>query len=684
VWRETVLDVSFRSSAPVLAAVDAVFAQADSACGVCGPGGLSHVPNRVGQAGSVMLWPLAPRPDAVPVVPWSIAETNQPAASAPETLVRHLADWIARQIEGGVMLESAGRPMRAGDFLVLVRRRGQFDRALVRELKKRGVMVAGLDRMKLTEQLAVQDLMSLCAALLLPEDDLSLAEMLTSPLGGLSDDSLMALAAGRSGSLWDALRGRAEERPDWAAAAGFFRTLLGRVDYASPYALLAEALGPLGGRARIFARLGPEAAEPIDELLASAQDYGAEHTPSLQGFLHFLSRSGAEVKREADAGGDVLRIMTVHGAKGLEAPVVILPDTVALPPDEARLHWTRDAESGAALPLWVPNKSLHCAAVERLSAEAAAKRMAEYNRLLYVAMTRARDHLLICGWQPRGEVTPESWYAQVRRGLAAAGAAVVDQDWGEALVLDCAQTAPVESAAQRAAVAASPVPAWAGAAPDWRPAALPAEPALPRPLSPSRPEHARLGPVPPSRSPLVRLAADKPRARGSIMHAMLQHLPDLPAADWEAAALAYAGRMIPGEAARMAGQVLGVLRDPALAALFGPGSRAEQGLTGVVEGPEGRQVMTGRVDRLAVLPDRVLVADYKTSRAPPASVDDVPVLYVRQMAAYRAVLGALYPGREIVCVLVWTEGPVVMRLPDPVLALAWGCRGLASGVLDVA
>ncbi len=663
-WRETVLDVSFRSTAPVLLALDAVFAAPGSACGVCGPGGLSHLPNRVGQAGSVTIWPLAPRPEATPIVPWSIPHTNQGATSAPEELVRHLARWIAGQIAGGVMLQSAGRPVRAGDFLVLVRRRGQFDRALVRELKKQGVNVAGLDRMKLTEQLAVQDLVSLCHALLLPQDDLSLAEMLTSPLGNLSDDSLMQLAVGRPGSLWDALRIRAGERVEWRAAADFFAALLARVDYARPYALLAEALGPLGGRARLFARLGPEAAEPVDELLASAQAYAAQHAPSLQGFLHWLDRSGAEVKREADAGGDVLRIMTVHGAKGLEAPIVILPDTVGLPPDEDRVHWTADPQTGAELFLWVPNKSLRCAAVDGLRAGSNAKRLEEYNRLLYVAMSRARDHLLVCGWQPRGDVPDQAWYAQILAGLQNAGATAQPHLWGPALSLAAPQSAPAEPDTSRAASQAEAVPSWAGAAPDWRPRALPEEPALPRPLAPSRPESATWGGVPPARSPLARQPEGGAGARGSLVHALLQHLPATAPERWEAAALAYAAQSLPETEARaLTVQVLAVLHAPAMAPLFAPGSQAEQGLSGVVQG----RVMSGRVDRLAVLPGRVLVADYKTQRMPPAKPADVPVLYLRQMAAYRALLRQLYPGREVGCVLVWTEGPVAMTLPDELL-----------------
>jgi ATP-dependent helicase/nuclease subunit A len=663
-WRAPVLDVSFRSTAPVLATVDAVFADDMAASGVCGAGDLLHIARRVGQAGSVTLWPLAPAPDPVIAEPWIVPERNFAGSSAPDALVRQLADWIRERLDHRTMLQSAGRRLRAGDILVLVRRRGPFDRALVRELKKRAVPVAGLDRMMLTEQPAVQDLMSLCAALLLPQDDLSLAEFLTSPLGGLSDASLMALSAGRKGVLWDALRARAAEQPDWQKANNMFAALLSRVDYASPYALLAEALGPFGGRARLFARLGPEAAEPVDELLAAALHYAALHPASLQGFLHWLSLSGAEVKREAEAAGDTVRIMTVHGAKGLEAPLVILPDTVALPPDDDRLHWTTDPQTATDLFLWAPHKDFAADAVRDLRTAATASRMEEHNRLLYVALTRARDHLLVCGWQPRGAVPPESWYASVERGLRRAGAATVPHRWGEALELACEQTANAEPAGDTRDITAAALPDWAGAAPDWLPAPSPPEPPRQRPLSPSRPEGAALGAVPPARSPLQRVPADGgAMARGELVHALLQHLPSLKLQDREAAAHRFVRRAMGDGADQLATQVLALLDDARLAPLFGPGSHAEQALTGLA----GDQIITGRIDRLAVLPHEVLVADYKTARTPPAEATGVPVRYVRQMAAYRAILGRIYPGRTVRCMLVYAEGPAIIDIPQALL-----------------
>jgi ATP-dependent helicase/nuclease subunit A len=671
-WRSTMLDVSFRSTPPVLAAVDAIFAQPLAATGVCEPGTvLRHHPNRAGQAGTVTLWPLAPRTEAPAPEPWIVPDRYHAARSAPETLVAELAAWIHHQTTTHQPLHAADRDLRAGDFLILVRRRGAFDRALVRELKKLGVPVAGLDRMVLTEQPAVQDLMSLCEALLLPDNDLSLAEMLTSPLGGLTDDSLMALCAGRAASLWEILRTRAAERADWQNAEKFFGTLLARADFTTPYGLLAEALGPLGARARLFARLGPEAAEPVDELLAAALQFANLHPPSLQGFLHWLRQSGAEVKREAEAAGDTVRIMTVHGAKGLEAPVVILPDTTGLPPEEDRLHWTTDPQTGTPLFLWAPRQEFTCPAITALKQQAADRRAAEYNRLLYVALTRARDHLLICGWQPRAEVPATAWYALAQAGLAAAHATLTPHTWGEALTLTAPQTARPDSRDAPQETSATAPPPWAGAAPLWQPAAAPPEPAIPRPLAPSRPEGANLGAVPPARSPLLAVPHIPGRAtaadRGSLIHALLQHLPDLPPPARRAAAIAYAARTIPTDAPTLAPtlaeSVLAILENPAFAPLFGPGSRAEQALTGLVAG----QIVTGRIDRLVITPTEILIADYKTARTPPASPDRVPVLYLRQLAAYRAVLRLLYPARPVRCLLIWTEGPVAMPIPDNLL-----------------
>ena len=675
-WVQSPLDVSFRSTAPVLHLVDAVFAQPLARPGVVGTGDdtLKHYPDRAGQAGCVELWPLLPAPDQQKPEPWTVPDDYHGQTSAPQRLADALARWIAEQI-GSTRLESGDRPLHAGDVLILLRRRNEFARLLVRALKLRGVQVAGLDRLLLTAQPAVADLLTLCDTLLLPQDDLSLACVLTSPLGGLSDESLMPLAARREGTLWDALRRRAGERADWRQAAEFLSTLMARVDYATPHALLAEALGPLGGRARLLARLGPEAAEPIDELLGAALVYVRTHPPAMQGFLFWLRQSAAEVKREAEGVGDAVRIMTVHGAKGLQAPLVILPDTTALPPDERTLAWARDPAGGAAVPIWSQRRELRCSRSQAIRQEAEARRLEEYNRLLYVALTRAEDRLLVCGWAPRKGLPENCWYELVRRGFDAlpdAQTVPFPGDWGETMRrLATPQSAPPD---RRGGTAAGPAttrpPAWAGAAPDWRPAPPPEEPVPARPIAPSRPGDGVPGPVPQTALPLaVRDAGGRRFRRGRLLHALLQHLPALAAAEREAAALAFLARpgsgLAPGEAATLAGEALAILEAPEMAPLFGPESQAEVPLTGLVDG----LVISGLVDRLAVLADRVLVADYKTDRTPPETVEATPIRYVRQMAAYRALLRVIFPGRAVTCFLVWSQAARIVGLPDALLDL---------------
>jgi ATP-dependent helicase/nuclease subunit A len=632
----------------------------------------------------VELWPLAPVPDAVEPLPWTVPEQNQGLTSAPQQLAETLARRIAHAVAGGEMLESKGRPLAPGDVMVLVRRRNDFGRALVRALKSHGVPVAGLDRLVLTEQPAVQDLMALADALLLPQDDLTFACLLTSPLGGLSDDSLMALAIGRNGPLWETLRARTEEREDWRAAWGFFAALLSRVDYVSPHALFAEALGPLGGRARLYARLGPEAAEPVDELLNTALVHGRMHPPSLQGFLHWLRRSGADVKREAEGAGGLVRVMTVHGAKGLQAPLVILPDTTSLPPDGGSILWTTDPATSRTVPIWSPRRELRCAAVNRLRDEATKRGMEEHNRLLYVALTRAEDRLVVCGWQTRRGLDDVCWYRLVERGfdgLPAGREAFGDWEGDVRRYATPQLAAAVRGSARDDDRKAVELPHWAGGAPDWRADAPPAERGQPERLVPSRPDGVEFGSVPAVASPLAaRQAANNRFLRGKLIHALLQHLPDLPQADRVAAARAWldcpGNGLAAGEADALTAETLAIIDHPELAPLFGPDSRAEVPLTGLVAGA----VVGGLVDRLAVLADRVLVADFKTNRRPPERIEDTPVLYLRQMAAYRAVLREIFPDRDIVCALVWTQAARVVILPDALLEFHAPARRLGQAL----
>lgn len=687
-WREPELTVSFRSTAPVLQLVDAVFADPQAARGVAEEQGraMRHITARPGQGGRVELWPLAEVEGAEDSIsPWEPAGVNATRQSPRQKLADALASAIARELAAPPA--PGQKALTPADVLVLVPRRSSFVPLLVRALKGHNIPVATLVRTGLADQLVVQDLMALCAALLLPQDDLTLACVLTSPLGGLSDDSLMALAVGRTpgAPLWSTLRERHVQRAEWAQAWQMLNTLFGRVDYLTPYELLCAALGQHGGRARLLARLGPEAAEPMDELLSAALRYQEQHPPSLQGFLHWLRHSEETVKREAEAGGNAVRVMTAHGSKGLQARLVILPDTVGIPRFEDRLFWAQDKQTGVHVPLYVPRNALSVGLTRSLYETMREKAIEEYNRLLYVALTRAADRLVVCGWKPGRTVPAESWYERCRLGFERAGAAEHDWslgDWpGKMLVLEEQATPTAPSVPQpvvpvdvgQNGVAGPGLPGWVGQAPLWRSRPPVAEGPLARPLAPSRPDDTMLGPLPPARSPLDVAAVTPAKAReaafrkGNLVHSLLQFLPDHPVADQERLAQNWLARPASGlsarEAAHLAAQIVAVLRMPDLADLFAPNARAEQRLAGVA----GGQVIVGQVDRMCVMPDRVVVCDYKSGRHAPNKVEQTPVLYLRQMAAYRALLQGLWPGKAVTCVLVWTEVPRADLLPDALL-----------------
>ncbi len=652
-FRRVELIHSFRSTPPVLAAVDAVFEAGPALTAGDYP---RHLPIRDRDAGQVTLFqrhlPEKDPEETAWALPLAQDRADSPAARLADEVATLIAGWLgAEDPKPGdeAWLAARGRAIRAGDILILVRRRDQLFHMLARALERRRVPIAGIDRMLLSQQMAIMDLIALAQVLLLPDDDLSLASVLKGPLYGLDDESLYRLAHGRRGSLWATLRQRSEEEETWRFAAEELAELRAALDFHPPFELFSGLLGARGGRRRLYARLGEESGDPLDEFLSLALAFEREHVPSLQGFLAWLTRSEVEVKRDLEAAGEKVRLMTVHGAKGLQAPIVLLPDTRErrARPDPLLI----DRDQGLLVQRVAGIDGL--TQLSPLITEEREAAAAEERRLLYVAMTRAEDRLYLFGHQTKAGQGEGGWYDLLERGLTALcgeGPAPMTHANPQDAEVERGQPAP---------------PPPDDTLPDWAFRAAPAEPEPSRPLSPSRPSL----PDPPVLSPLVQ-ALSPGLSRGRLVHRLLQLLPDLPADQRQAAALRFLAQPALGLAAaqqaELAGETLAVLESPEAAPLFGPDSRAEVPLTGLV----GATRISGQIDRLAVTEREVLLVDYKTNRPSPRSADQVPRAYLQQLAAYAALLRGIYPRHRLHCFLLWTETARLMHISDDRLAQA--------------
>ena len=679
---------SWRSTPEVLSFVDQLFDDFDRQAALVGEDVAAippHIATRVDHQGTVDLVPLFSDEKAGERDAWDDPVDQESVVSGRKQLATRLARDIRAQVEAGSAVHDrksgALRPCGYGDFLVLVRRRDATFEEIIRALKTAGVPVAGADRLKLSSHIVFDDLIALARFALFPDDDLSLAGILRSPFCDVPDfgpaDSLYALAGReKRGGLWRELCARAGEHPSWTRARdllqaalnarnrdpfAFFSTLLNRVDDTG-----------LSGRARILARLGHEAEEAIDETLAqvlSAEDRGGV---DLETAVALLEAADVEVKRELEGARDEVRVMTVHGAKGLEAPIVILPDTTAKAKPQGPSLMPAVDDDGEETGAWLmcPGKSGDDCPAATAARDARAKRADDETlRLLYVALTRARDRLVIMG--RAGTRGPEagSWWAIVTETfdrLTEAGLTHELDDGTLRYGVD-PQILPPQTAAG----------ATVGAAPAWALTRPPAE-ASARYASPSRMDETVRIPAP---SPLATTAG--PGAplgrfrRGDLIHRLLERLPEIDAAARANAAVRMLAREPDLDAAQrgeMIDAAFTVLDDPRFAPVFGTGSRAEVALTGGAPGLPPGVTVSGRIDRLVITPERVLVVDYKTNRPAPDRIENADPAYVLQLAVYIAVLGRLYPDRAVEAALVWTDGPRLMPVPQALMdeALAAG------------
>ncbi len=667
--------MSFRSSPEILTFVDTVFdtsvfdghpfaqsppPEADA---------MRHLARRENQPGQVELWPLT-EPEAPDTPdPWDAPLDTLTEHSPKARLAAAVAADIARRIAvGETIWEEAAdrtwtrRPLQAGDVLILVRKRGGLFDALIQALKREGLPVAGADRLVLSAHLGVQDCLNLMRFALLPEDDLTLAEILRGPFAGLVDDDrhLFPLAYGRGRqSLWARLR--ASRDPEHVAVADWLDGVIARRG-TTPFAFLTHMLtspgvGGLTGWQALIRRLGSPVRDPVEALSARAMGLEGQGPATLQAFLSAMDADTSQIKRDLASADGKVRVMTVHGAKGLQAPLVFLPDTTAKAETRTPACLGLDG-----VPVWAPRSADDTASLAAARAEAAADALREHRRLLYVALTRAQDRLVVAGaWHGRATGQGrenDSWYALCEAAMDRLEASEAPGRPGVRLL---GQPAPRGVAGERRD-GERPAPEW------LRRPAPSEEGRTTRILAPAA--------LSPETGPVLapgRGARAERLARGQAIHGLLERLPGVAEADREAVMARYLARhahLDEPMRAEIRETVRRTLAAPDLAGLFGQAARAEVPVIG--RGPDWPAgfVVNGRVDRLLVTQDTVWIADIKTDRPPPADPDGLPEAYWRQMAAYRSVLAAAYPDRAVRCGILWTDGPIWMPLPEAGLLAA--------------
>jgi ATP-dependent helicase/nuclease subunit A len=653
-WKYLHFHHSFRSGENVLGSVDQVFGPREVFVSVttdeAGVPPHTSLPNAA--PGLVELWPLIEPAEKKEMEGWD-APFDTESEESPRVL-------LARRIAGQVKLWMA-RGLKAGDVLVLVRQRGPLFEAIIRALKDSGVPVAGADRLVLTEHIAVMDLMALADALLLPDDDLALASVLKCPLFGLSEEQLFTLAWDRKGSLRASLRAKSKADLAFAATNSTLDELSQTAQRLTPFGFFAHVLGPTRGRAKFLARLGLEANDALDEFLNLALDYETRETPSLQGFLNWLRAAQSEVRRDMETARDEVRVMTVHGAKGLEANTVILADTTT-PPGGPRDPRLLTLDNGAIV--WATGRTNDVDAMMDARALARQDARDEYRRLLYVAMTRAAERLVICGARGKNKIPDGCWYQLTEEALTdKCVSEPADDGSGEVLRYRKERKPPADVRKNIVPTAVRPI-----SAPSWLLTDATSHISRPRVITPSSVEDDDAA------RPFEATVNPNALLRGTLVHRLMQSLPDIPPERRAKAAADYLVRtgasFSAGERNTFVEQTMFLLDDSRFSELFSPGSRAEVPIVGWVEIRGEKRRVSGQVDRLAVTQGSVLIGDFKTNRPAPRRPEDVPQSYVRQLALYRAVLKKLYPAKQVRAALIWTEVPDLMELSTELLDAA--------------
>ena len=624
---EVPLSVSFRSTQVVLDLVNKVFSLPTARQGVVLPQeDITHVPFRQNAGGLIEFWPAEPHKKNQAPAPWALPDFNK-SFSLPGTQTAYkIAEKISKMLTSQEILESRGTPITPGDIMILVRKRGPFVDALIKALKDKNVPVAGIDKLNLTQHLAIQDLLALARFCLLPQDDFTLACVLKSPIGGVSEEDLQALCLKRQdATLWSVLF------QDCPNLFTLLKDIQEKSGNSSPFDFFAYVLKSLNIQENFIRRFGPQVSDVLEEFLNVCLDFEETYTPSLSQFVYWISDKDIDIKRDSDqSDARQVRILTVHGSKGLQANIVFLPDTCQEPKNPPPLIWTDQG-----LPLWISSQKQYSDTTIS-HREAFSKAQAdEYRRLLYVALTRARDRLYITGFNYDDKAQTPSWYNLIQEALQD-----VPEDEHGIKRLTCPQresSTPVSYSLHQ--------PSKDPVIPDWA-------------ITPAPHESTDLRPIEPSHAvdfhqDFTHTDAKKALKKGTYLHKLLQELPAIPAEKRKEVA----PTLIPKDIS-IPEEIFQLIENPKIPGLFGPHSFAEVPIIGYVD----NRLVSGQIDRLVLEEKEVKLVDFKTDVLVPETIAEAPRGYITQLTYYKNLLRKVFPDKLVKAYIYWTHTSTIMEI----------------------
>lgn len=416
-WRQVPLQHSFRSTVEILKFIDAVFADAALARAVTLEETIvTHIAQPDAKGGEVTVWPVFTLAEKTSEAPWALTDyqtSEHPVEQLAQQVAQTIADWLKK----GKTLFATGCAITPGDIMIIARKRNPLLNACRRALQQQHIPVAADDQIAIFETLAVQDCLSFLRWCTDADDDLALAEILKGPLFNWQDDQLFDLAYGRDDTLWQALQAKAENisayLAHWLKQAALLPLAKFLVDW-----LHSACLTAANGWLAFAAIHGPLSQSYIQQFLQLADSFAAAGPAHLPGFLNWCREQADLTLKQASSMPLAVRLLTVHGAKGAEAPIIFVLDDL----QAAGKGWRQEndwlpADPAFSFPRYIGNIDFPTPVLNEAIEKQRAAYMAEHWRLLYVALSRARERLIIAAYGSEKTDLAESWFGAVQAGL---------------------------------------------------------------------------------------------------------------------------------------------------------------------------------------------------------------------------------------------------------------------------